>query len=125
MPVQAIRLDVNSFTAQEVWNKIHSNTKPLIIDVRAETLYIEGHIPTSINIVLSSPIDEAMANTILSITKEENILYCSCPEGSNAKIFSEELTDLGLNNLSYMNEVFRGWGYDIVTGADPRTRDNR
>ncbi len=112
----------SSYSAEEVWSKIHSSNQPLLIDVRDNTSYIAGHIPTAINFPLSEGVDEQTATSIQNYGKSEVITYCSCVDGHFAKVFIEVLeANFSFTNAFYMHDDFRYWPYDAVNGSDAGT----
>ncbi|MFW9856390.1 MAG: rhodanese-like domain-containing protein [Candidatus Thorarchaeota archaeon] len=109
-----------SLSADEVWNKLNSETPPLIIDVRSQLEYIESHIPTSINIPIgTNGINQSLIDMIQGYNKNEIIAVCSCPEGSNAKVFADDLLSNGFDNVYYMIDNYRFWPYTAVSGSLP------
>lgn len=112
---------ISSYSADEVWSKIHSSNQPLLIDVRDNSAYIAGHIPTAINFPLSDGVDEQTATSIQNYGNSEVITYCSCVDGHFAKVFIEELINFSITNAHYMHDDFRYWAYDTVNGTDPGT----
>ena len=109
----------NNITENQLWTKINLGENILIIDVRSENQYFEGHIPTAINLPVQAQANQTQLNIINSYNKSENIFYCSCTDGSNAKLLMELLNSIGLKNGFYMVDDFRYWSYDIFEGSNP------
>ena len=112
-----------SYSAEEVWTKLNSGDSLLLIDNREYEHYVEGHIPTAINIPFSGSINQSMINVITSYNRSEVIAYCSCENGETAKVFIDSVSDNNLPNTFYMHDDFRYWPYTIVTGSVPGTLD--
>lgn len=91
----------------------------LIIDVRTYDAYVEGHIPTAINIPTSDNLGHGHVETINSYNRTEKIFYCSCENGYDAMVVSQRLVDMGLENAYYMSDNFLYWPYEMVTGTNP------
>ncbi|MHA2245540.1 MAG: rhodanese-like domain-containing protein [Candidatus Hodarchaeales archaeon] len=112
---------VNSYSAGEIWTKINSGDSILLIDSRDREQYLEGHIPTAINIPYSGTVNQSTINLINSYNRSENIAYCSCPDGSSSKAFADSVLEFNLKVVLYMHDDFRYWLYSIVTGNEPGT----
>ena len=65
----------------------------LILDVRSPSEYSEGHIPGARN----TPHEDV--HFVADELKDYNIIYVHCKMGGRAKIASQTLNDLGLNNI--------------------------
>ncbi len=112
---------IASYSAEEVWSKIYASDQPLLIDVRDNSAYIDGHIPTAVNFPLTEGVDEQTLSSIQNYGRSEVITYCSCVDGHFAKVFVEELNNLSFTNAFYMRDDFRYWPYNTVNGSDPGT----
>ncbi len=110
---------ITPLTGAAVWERVNSDNPPLIIDVRSNEQYVEGHIPTSINFPIQNGVTQNVANKILSYNKTEVITVCSCLAGGSARLFAENLSNFGNFGLFYMRDNFLDWPFDIVTGNDP------
>lgn len=80
-------------------------TKTIIIDVRSENEYKDGHIESSINI----PLDKI--ETIKYNKYDKIIVYCA--SGTRSKEAALKLIDMGYNNIYDMGGLIN-WKYDIV-----------
>ena len=112
-----------SYNAEEVWTKLNSGDSLLLIDTRKNEHYIEGHIPTAINIPFSGSVNQSIINVITSYNWSEAIAYCSCENGEYAKSLIDLVLDYNLPNAFYMLNDFRYWPYTIITGSRPGTLD--
>ncbi len=80
----------------------------LILDVRTEEEYKEGHIPNAINI----PNEIISENTTTILNDKEQIILVYCRSGRRSKEASEKLIKLGYNNI-YDFGGLNTWKYDI------------
>ena len=112
-----------SYSAEEVWTKLNSGDSILLIDTRENKHYIEGHIPTAINIPSLGSVNQSIINVISSYNWSEVIAYCSCENGEAAKTFIDLVSGYNLQDVFYMHDDFRYWPYTIITGSKPGTLD--
>ena len=110
-----------SYSAEEVWTKLNSGDSILLIDTRENEQYVEGHIPTAINIPSSGSVNQSTINVINNYNWSEVIAYCSCENGESAKLFIDSVLDYNLQDAFYMHNDFRYWPYSIATGKEPGT----
>ena len=108
-----------SYSAEEVWTKLNSGDSLLLIDTRENEHYVEGHIPTAINIPSSGSVNQSIINVITSYNWSEVIASCSCENGESAKAFIDSVSGYNLQDVFYMHDDFRYWPYTIVTGSKP------
>lgn len=81
--------------------KLHQDLVPneVILDVRGEDEFAEGHIPKAINI----PLDQI--NERISELISFNRIYIHCKRGGRAKKAFESLEQLGLKNLVCIHDA--------------------
>lgn len=91
---------INTNITLENIKEIVENKEYIIIDVRTEEEYKEGHIKESINV----PYDEI--DESIDIDKE-NIIFVYCKSGNRSKIAYKTLTNLGYT-------VYDLGGYDSI-----------
>ena len=92
--------NINTNITLENIKEIVENKEYLIIDVRTEEEYKEGHIKESINI----PYDEIDEN--IEIDKDK-IIFVYCRSGNRLRIAQETLTQLGyvVHDLGAYNNI--------------------
>ena len=96
-----------NITAAEVKEKLSSSKDIILLDVRTEAEYNQGHIPGSILI----PVDE-LKNRALNELKDKNaaiIVYCR--SGARSANASGILASLGYTNVYNMIGGIMGWPY--------------
>ena len=115
------RGDSDSYSADEIWTKLKSCDSILLIDIRDREHYLEGHIPTVINIPYSGTVNQSIINLLNNYNRSENIAYCSCTDGASSKAFADSVLEYNFQNILYMHDDFQYWPYSIATGSEPRT----
>ena len=114
---------VTSYSADEIWTKLNSGDSILLIDNRDIKQYLEGHIPTAINIPFSGTVNQSIIDLINGYNRSENIAYCGCTDGSSSKAFADSVLEYNFQIVLYMHDDFRYWPYSIITGSEPGTVD--
>ena len=67
--------DFEELTKEELWRRINSNDRPIVVDVRPEEEYAAGHIPGALSIPL-----EELKKRIKELPKRKQIVaYCRGP----------------------------------------------
>jgi len=88
-------MKVNILNSKKISEMVKNNEFKLIIDLREEELYLEGHLPKAVNI----PTGEINDNLeqIRSITNEGILLYCT--NGNQSITVGKVLLLDGFNNV--------------------------
>ncbi|MEP6615113.1 MAG: rhodanese-like domain-containing protein [Ginsengibacter sp.] len=81
--------------ADEMALDLHHDPKMIVVDVRRETEYAEGHVADSINIPLSEMTDPAQ----ISNFEDDQNLYIHCASGYRSVIASSLLKRQGIHNI--------------------------
>lgn len=92
-------------SAAELVEQIKLDKAPMILDVRTQEEYSEGHIPGAINIEyreLPSRIDE-----INAFTNKKIVVYCE--RGVRANIAEETLNKAGFTEVLRLEGDMSGW----------------
>jgi rhodanese-related sulfurtransferase len=96
----------------------------MIVDVREKDEFAAGHIPSAINVPLST-LTPAVAHEILPTAGR--VLYIHCQGGYRSAKFIAQLKDFGYSNFINISDGIQGWidaGGAIVTESarkQPRT----
>lgn len=101
-------VSIKPITTKEVYNNINTG-KYVILDVREDIEYNEGHISSAINIsvdYISSEIEKMIANKDFNI-----VVYCR--GGSRSLEASKKLLELGYTNVYDMGGIVN-WEYGLV-----------
>ena len=102
---------VQKISAKEAKEKIDSGQKVIILDVREQSEYDDGHIKDSVLL----PVGSIESNIDKVITKEENketpiLVYCR--SGNRSAKAAKALTSLGYTNVYDFGGII-DWPYDI------------
>jgi phage shock protein E len=101
-----------SITAEQLTEQIQLSRAPLILDVRSEKEYADGHIPGAMNI----PHDQLLnrLSEINAAKTEEIVVHCR--SGHRAGIAKKVLIEAGYSNVRDLDGHMNGWrsgGYPI------------
>ena len=96
---------IRTVSQEEVLQQIEVGTAPLILDVRTEREYQEGHVPGAILIphtALTDRLDEIVQHKDHGV-----VVYCKA--GTRASFASKLLTDAGFKNVRHLDGDMSGW----------------
>lgn len=96
-------------TAEEAKENLDTNKNIIVLDVRTEAEYAEGHIEDSILI----PIDNIKSEVEKRIPAKEKIIYVYCRSGNRSSQAARTLIDLGYINVYDLGGI-NDWPYKIV-----------
>ena len=89
------KANYHQIDGQSALDMMNNETDYLIIDVRTESEYQQGHIKNAINIPNES-IDESVSEIL---TDKDQLLLVYCRSGNRSKQASEKLAKLGYSNI--------------------------
>ena len=96
-------------SAEEAYKMINKGNI-IILDVREENEYNQGHLKNSINI----PFDELEDRFIAEVTDDkEKIIILYCRSGHRAMIGAETLASMGFKNLYTFGSI-DDWNNEII-----------
>ncbi len=95
-------------SAEEAKTIMDTEENYIILDVRTEAEYAEGHIPGAKLLPLDSI--ESMAETVLPDKDQLILVYCR--SGNRSKQASELLTNLGYSRIVEFGGI-KSWPYEI------------
>ena len=98
-----------NITAAEAKRIMDTSEDYIILDVRAQEEYDEGHIPGAI--VIPHTQIERCADEMLPDLDQLILVYCR--SGRRSKIAAEELEDLGYTNIKEFGGII-DWPYEVV-----------
>lgn len=98
-----------SITQEDAKQKMDTMTDYVILDVRTEEEYQEGHIPNAICIP-NETIDETVKEQLPNL---EQTIFVYCRSGNRSKQASEKLAELGYTNIFEFGGI-QTWEYEIV-----------
>lgn len=89
------KANYHQIDGQSALDMMNNETDYIIIDVRTESEYQQGHIKNAINIPNES-IDESVSEIL---TNKDQLLLVYCRSGNRSKQASEKLSKLGYSNI--------------------------
>lgn len=100
--------EYKSVSSQEAKELMDSESSYIILDVRAEEEYAEGHIKNAMLI----PDYEIAERAEKELTDKEQLILVYCRSGRRSKIASDILVSLGYTNVVEFGGII-DWQYDI------------
>lgn len=97
-----------NITAQEAKQIMDSQEGYIILDVRTQEEYEEGHIPGAILIPHTQI--EARAEQVLADKRQLILVYCR--SGRRSKLAAEDLVELGYTNIKEFGGII-DWPYEV------------
>ena len=97
-----------NITAEEAKQIMDSEEGYIILDVRTQEEYDEGHIPGAI--VISHEEIAKKAEEVL--TDKEQLILVYCRSGRRSKIAAEALVELGYTNIKEFGGII-DWPYEV------------
>ena len=97
-----------NITAEEAKQIMDSEEGYIILDVRTQEEYDQGHIPGAI--VISHEEIEEKAEDVL--TDKDQLILVYCRSGRRSKIAAEALVDLGYTNIKEFGGII-DWPYEV------------
>ena len=96
-------------TAKEAKNIMDTETDYIILDVRTEEEFKEGHIKNALLI----PDYEIAEKAESVLTNKEQLILVYCRSGRRSKIAANELVTMGYSNIKEFGGII-DWPYDVV-----------
>lgn len=100
--------EYKSVSSQEAKELMDSETSYIILDVRTEEEYAEGHIKNAVLI----PDYEIAERAEKELTDKNQLILVYCRSGRRSKIASDVLASLGYTNVVEFGGII-DWQYDI------------
>ena len=97
-----------NITAEEAKQIMDTEEGYIILDVRTQEEYDEGHIPGAI--VISHEEIEEKAKDVL--TDKDQLILVYCRSGRRSKIAAEALVELGYTNIKEFGGII-DWPYEV------------
>ena len=98
-----------NITAQEAKQIMDSEEGYIILDVRTQEEYDQGHIPGAIVISYEEIPDKAEE----VLTDKNQLILVYCRSGRRSKIAAEALLELGYTNIKEFGGII-DWPYEVV-----------
>ena len=99
-----------NITAEEAKQIMDSEEGYIILDVRTQEEYDQGHIPGAI--VISHEEIAEKAEEVL--TDKDQLILVYCRSGRRSKIAAETLVELGYTNIKEFGGII-DWPYEVTT----------
>lgn len=103
--VNSARESVREMTVQQVRNFQIEGKKQILVDVREDHEWAEGHLPGAVH--LGKGIIERDIEGLFPDLNEELILYCG--GGFRSVLTAENLQKMGYTRIVSMDGGYRGW----------------
>ena len=97
-----------NITASEAKEIMDTETGYVILDVREQYEYDEGHIPGAIVI----PHEEILEKAESVLSDKDQLLLVYCRSGRRSKLAAEDLVKLGYTNIKEFGGII-DWPYEI------------
>ncbi|MBU6385093.1 MAG: rhodanese-like domain-containing protein [Pirellula sp.] len=110
--VQEARANIQECSIDELKHKLDGATKPILIDVREESEYAQGHVPGSIH--LSKGIIERDIESVIPDPDTE--VYLLCGGGFRSALAADNLSKMGYSRVVSVDGGWRAWtaaGYPV------------
>ena len=97
-------------TQEEAAKMMEENSDVIILDVRTQAEYSEGHIPNAICV----PNEEIVDAQPAEIPDLDQVILVYCRSGNRSKQASQKLADMGYTNIYEFGGI-KDWTGDVVT----------
>lgn len=96
-------------TAKEAKNMMEEQEGVLVLDVREQSEYDEGHIPGAVLLPVGTITEETAASVIAD---KETVVLVYCRSGNRSKTAAQALADLGYSQIFEFGGI-RDWPYEV------------
>lgn len=97
-----------SISAEEAKKLMDSQKDYILLDVRTQAEYDEGHIPGAVLL----PHDQIADKAAELLKNKDQLILVYCRSGNRSKVASQALSDLGYTQVREMGGI-KDWPYDI------------
>ena len=101
----AVNLSAKNISQDELQTLMKSENKPLLIDVRTEGEYADGHVPGAINIP-HKKLEQRLAE-LSGVKNSQVVLYCR--SGTRAGFAKKILAKNGFTKLDHLSGDYIAW----------------
>lgn len=100
------------FTPQQAKQRIEQNDKIVILDVRTQEEFAQGHLPNAV--LLPVDLIEAQSAEVAKILPDKDAeILVYCRSGKRAHRASQALVDMGYTNIVHIGGII-DWPYEVV-----------
>lgn len=103
--------DYRQITMDEAMNLMQEEEEYILLDVRSQEEFQDGHIPDAINV----PNESIGKEEIPELPDKEQLILVYCRSGNRSKQASEKLAELGYTNIVEIGGI-NDWAGEIVSG---------
>ena len=97
-----------NITAEEAKQIMDSEEGYIILDVRTQEEYDQGHVPDAILI----PNTEIKVRAVEELTDKDQLILVYCRSGRRSKLAAEALVELGYTNIKEFGGII-DWPYEV------------
>jgi molybdopterin/thiamine biosynthesis adenylyltransferase/rhodanese-related sulfurtransferase len=123
-----VKDEIDEVSSSEVLERLDDAERPLLLDVREQDEWQEGHLPGAVHIPRGNL--ESRVEALIPDRSREIVIYCAV--GSRSAFAAKSLAELGYENTSSLVGGFTDWkrnGYPFTTpralSAEQRARYSR
>ena len=102
---------VRSYTQisqEEAKQMMEQDGTQIIVDVRTQEEYDEGHIPNAVLL----PLDDIKAKAHVVLPDKDQLILVYCRSGRRSKLAAEALAELGYTNIKEFGSII-DWPYEV------------
>ncbi|NTW71158.1 MAG: rhodanese-like domain-containing protein [Eubacteriaceae bacterium] len=102
---------ITMITAEDAKARIDSEEGIILVDVRTQEEYTQGHIENA----LLLPVDTIAENAQEVIPDKDSVYFVYCRSGNRSAAASAQLAEMGYKNIYDLGGMM-DWPYETVTG---------
>lgn len=109
-----VKDEIDEVSSSEVHERLENGERPLLLDVREQDEWQEGHLPGAVHIPRGHL--ESRVEALVPDKSREIVVYCA--GGSRSAFVAKSLAELGYGDIASMAGGFADWkrnGYDFQT----------
>ncbi len=111
-----VKDEIDEVSTSEVLDRLGETDGPLLLDVREQDEWQEGHLPGAVHIPRGNL--ESRVEAVIPDRSREIILYCAA--GARSAFAAKSLIELGYDNVSSMAGGFSDWKRNGFAFQTPR-----
>jgi sulfur-carrier protein adenylyltransferase/sulfurtransferase len=112
-----VKDEIDEVSSPDVLGRLGEIDRPLLLDVREQDEWQEGHLPGAVHIPRGNL--ESRVEAVIPDRSREIIIYCA--GGSRSAFAAKSLIELGYDNVSSMAGGFSDWKRNGFEFQTPRT----
>ncbi len=109
-----VKEEIDEVSSGDVLERLAADGRPLLLDVREQDEWQEGHLPGAIHVPRGNL--ESRIESVVPDRSREIVIYCA--GGARSAFAAKSLTELGYENVTSMIGGFTDWkrnGFDFQT----------